>query len=365
MYGDKFELEKLNLVERVLIHDFNKTKLSLKSLVSLSRGVEILREIYSTNCFNWHVITKSQQANLQNQFTSVLTAFIQTLTTSKVNRHNTETILSRLLLFLQNNDVFDFKGMTVNHLRNFIIDVSIDRPKSMDDVIGALRKFFKYIKEKGYTKESYFLLISAPRARTHKIYPAMSSSEMRKILNCIDTSTTIEKRDFAILSLATTTGLRSGDIASLKLENIKWLLHKLHFTQGKTKQLLILPLEDYVLTALSDYILRGRPKSDDKHVFLRNLAPFVGFTDGGAIASVFKRHLENAGICHEIGDGKTMHGIRRMIGTAMVSNNPPITTVAEVLGHKNIKSTKQYLALDLDGLSKCTLSMTSLEVEQK
>ena len=49
-----------------------------------------------------------------------------------------------------------------------------------------------------------------------------------------------------------------------------------------------------------------------------------------------------------------------MIGTQMIVSGTPLTTVAQVLGHTNLKSIKQYISLDLEGLRKCSLAMTSL-----
>ncbi|WP_418220384.1 tyrosine-type recombinase/integrase, partial [Clostridium fessum] len=59
-------------------------------------------------------------------------------------------------------------------------------------------------------------------------------------------------------------------------------------------------------------------------------------------------------------DGKTFHGIRRLLGTTMVSEGTPVTTVAQILGHQAISSTRQYIAMDLNGLQKCALPLSSI-----
>ena len=55
-----------------------------------------------------------------------------------------------------------------------------------------------------------------------------------------------------------------------------------------------------------------------------------------------------------------MQGLRRAIGTQMVSEKVAVTTVAQVLGHTGIRATKQYISLDLEGLKKCVLGFDSL-----
>ena len=71
--------------------------------------------------------------------------------------------------------------------------------------------------------------------------------------------------------------------------------------------------------------------------------------------------MKTAGVPHTLGDGKTMHGIRRMLGTRMTMEGVPVATVAQVLGHQNIDSAKPYISLDVEGLRECALAFASLE----
>lgn len=146
----------------------------------------------------------------------------------------------------------------------------------------------------------------------------------------------------------------------MKFTDVNRKYCELHLTQGKTHNSLILPLQKSVLTAIADYILHDRPQSGSEYVFLRSCAPYTRFYDGVSIACIFRKYLLYAGIQHSINDGKTLHGIRRMLGTNMITAGIPITTVAQVLGHQGIKATKQYISLDLKGLQNCVLSMDSI-----
>ena len=163
--------------------------------------------------------------------------------------------------------------------------------------------------------------------------PTFPKTELIAVTNQVDRTKGSGKRDFAILSLAATTGLRAGDLASLQLSDIFWRENELRIVQGKTGNQLMLPLQPSVRDALADYILNERPKSSSKNIFLRTCAPYAPFHDGVSIASIFRKYLEKAGIPHQFNDGKTFHGIRRSLGTTMVSEGIPATTVAQVLGH--------------------------------
>lgn len=176
----------------------------------------------------------------------------------------------------------------------------------------------------------------------------MPISELIALINQIDRTKSPGKRDFAIFTLAVTTGLRAGDLASLQFSDIFWWENELRITQSKTGHQLMLPLQSSAKDALADYILNERPHSNLKYIFLRTCAPFAPFRDGVSIACIFRRYLEKAGIQHQFNDGKTFHGIRRSLGTSMVSEGIPVTTVSQVLGHQSIRSTCQYIAMDLD-----------------
>ena len=161
--------------------------------------------------------------------------------------------------------------------------------------------------------------------------------------------------------MACTTGLRAGDLVSLELKDIDWKNNEITIIQGKTSIPLHLPLQEDVCNTLADYILNARPKTDSKKVFIRSLAPYTGFKNGIAIGSIFRRYLKKAGITHELHDGKTFHGIRRMLGTEMVSHSVALATVAQVLGHQSTKPTRQYISIDIEGMRRCALPLSSLE----
>jgi integrase len=277
-------------------------------------------------------------------------------------RHNrsAQSIVRRFLLLLTDTGINDITQVNAEHVQAFLSEVSKTRAKSMDDVIGVLRKLDRHLTSSGMVGLPYAGLLMAPRARERKIYPHMSQDDFNIIIKSINRSTAIGKRDYAILLLAASSGMRTGDIASIRLTDIDWRNNEIHVIQGKTHVPINLPLQKGVGSALADYILNGRPDSKSQQIFLRNLAPFQGFKDGVSIACVLRRHMRAAGISHKTGDGKTMHGIRRMLGTHMTMEGVPVTTVAQVLGHRNPNATRPYISLNIEGLRECALGFDSL-----
>ena len=83
-------------------------------------------------------------------------------------------------------------------------------------------------------------------------------------------------------------------------------------------------------------------------------------TMGVSIACIFRKDQKKASLTHAIGDGKTLHSIRRYLGTEMTASGILVDVVAQVLGHKGMKATKQYISADLRGMKNCMLGFDSL-----
>jgi integrase len=323
------------------------------------RGTRILREVYATGSFVWKGPACKSRPDLPVNFERIM-AGLSNAISSETRSRDTLYIVRRFLLLLTSSGIDSIAQIGVEHLQMFLSEMSQTRAKGMEDVIGALRKLHRYLIEYESLVLPYVGLLMAPRARDRKIYPYMPQEDLDAIIRSIDSKTAIGKRDYAILMLAASSGIRAGDIATIRLSDVDWRKSEIHIVQGKTQVTVILPLNKGAGAALADYILNGRPESKSPEIFLRSLAPYQGFKDGTSVACVLRRRMKSAGVSHTLGDGKTMHGIRRMLGTEMTIKGVPVTTIAQILGHQSDRATKQYISLDIEGLRECALGFDSI-----
>ena len=324
------------------------------------RGTRILREIHETGTFSWKGPACKDIPVLPESFERIVAGVAGTGCTERKKRE-TQSVVRRFLLSLADSGISHISQVQAGHIQAFLSNISKLRAKSMDHVVSSLRKLDRYLIDSEMSGLPYAGLLMAPRARERKIYPCMPPDDLNLIIGSIDRSTAIGKRDYAILLLAASSGMRVGDIANFKLSDIDWRASEIRITQGKTQIPLNLPLQKGVGAALADYILNGRPESKYPQIFLRNLAPYQSFRDGVSVACVLRRRMKAAGVSHTLGDGKTMHGIRRMFGTQMTMEGVPVATVAQILGHQNTDATRPYISLDIEGLRECALEFDSLE----
>ena len=219
-----------------------------------------------------------------------------------------------------------------------------------------LKDFYQYLNNEGWLSEPYKKSFEIPIAVEHNVKQPISEEEMSIILDSIDRYERRGKRNYAFLLLGMRTGLRGTDVINLKLTDIDWINGEIRIQQAKTGTPLCLPLTKDVGEALKDYILNGRSASDSKSVFLKVKQPFGAYKNLCASSNIMSRICTQSGL-----PSRGFHELRRLIGRNMVISGIPVTTVAQVLGHNELSSTKPYISLDTLHLKECALGLTNIE----
>jgi len=177
--------------------------------------------------------------------------------------------------------------------------------------------------------------VSLPRG----IEPAQA----RALLSSCDLRTALGRRDHAMLVVLLRLGLRAGEAARLRLDDLDWRAGEL-VVRGKGARLDRLPMPVEVGEAITAYLRRGRPRSDRREVFLQARAPFNPIATG-TVGSTVRRACRRAGIA-EVGP----HRLRHTLACEMVSAGVPLVQIGQVLRHNSLQSTGIYARVDLDTL---------------
>lgn len=352
--------EIISRQEGLFLDQYTNQKISRHTYNWRIRGIRVLAEVFDTGSFQWKVFSKQEKICLPEEYEAILDQFIQKQDCCEKRKACKKSICRRFLSSLIDAGALQISSIQPHQIRAFVVDISKDRPKSMDDVISSLKDFFRFLCEEGMYDNNHWMLLSAPRSRDHRVRDGLFPDDIVNLLSVIPRDTPSGKRDFAAMSLAIVSGLRAGDIANLTFDNIDWKHHEIRIIQGKTSEPLVLPVSKIMLNVLADYIIDGRPETVDRHIFVRHCAPFCGYHDGVSIACIFRKYQKKAGIKHFVGDGKTLHGMRRGLGTGMAINGVSVDVIAQVLGHNGIKATKYYISEDLERLRECALGFHSL-----
>jgi len=171
-------------------------------------------------------------------------------------------------------------------------------------------------------------------------------------------------RDTAIGTLALNYGLRSGDIAALRLDDIDLESEKINIIQQKTSVPLELPLNTAVGNALYDYVTLERPKSDCEYVFLSESRPIRRLVSG-SLSNIAIRIMKAAGIRQNTGDRKGFHIFRHRLATALLANGVAQPIISEIAGHTSPDSLEAYLSADFKHLKECAISIERFPLQRE
>jgi integrase/recombinase XerD len=147
------------------------------------------------------------------------------------------------------------------------------------------------------------------------------------------------RRNYAILLLLARLGLRRGEVASLRLDDIDWRAGELTVL-GKGNRVERLPLPVEPAEAIVAWLTDGRPECETRSVFTTLRPPGRPLTSG-AIGHVVGTACQNAGL-----DRIGAHRLRHTLATAMLRAGASLPEVGQVLRHRSARSTAIYAKVD-------------------
>lgn len=279
-----------------------------------------------------------------------------------LNTRNIEPItkkckLIKTKLFLNYlTEIDDISELEKSHCYNFINDLNFSL-RYKEEITYEVRRIINWLydnKKINFDGNSLFpRIISQASSNLISYY---NNDEIERLLNCIDINTSICKRDYLILSLLVYLGLRISDIIDLKLSDISWNLNTINIVQQKTQTTLILPLIDEVKYPLLDYLKNVRKNINNDYIFITNYAP-IGRYNSKSFQTMVTKYMNKANIDYTNKHHGT-HSLRHSLASNLLKENTPITTISSVLGHSTIKTTRQYLTIDVNNLKELSLEVT-------
>jgi integrase/recombinase XerD len=219
---------------------------------------------------------------------------------------------------------------------------------------SALRTFLRFCWQQGYMKQALDRAI--PTLRTYKLATVprgLSDPQAQQLLRGINRNSHAGRRDYAILQLLYTYGVRGGQVRALRLEDIDWAQNQILFQASKNGKDSRLPLTAPVGEGLLDYLQNSRPSYSYPHVFLTCRAPYHPLAHSTALSAIVERHIRTAGL--EL-SSKGAHTFRHGFATRMLHQGHSLKAVADVLGHRHLSTTFIYTKVDFNALKQVGLA---------
>ncbi len=208
------------------------------------------------------------------------------------------------------------------------------------DLVAGLRSLLRYLLVAGAIAAPLAGAVPGVAGRRGGTLPrGLEPGLVARLLASCDRRRTVGRRDYAILLLLVRLGLRAGEVAALRLEDVDWRNGEV-LIRGKGDRQERLPLPADVGEALASYLQRRRPAEPARALFARVIAP-RGALHATAVVAVVHDACVRAGST-PVG----AHRLRHTAGTGMLRAGASLSEIAEVLRHRHLKTTAIYAKVD-------------------
>lgn len=272
------------------------------------------------------------------------------------SRETRDARYSQLKIFMT---YLDSKGIDFGELNPVNLDSYIEyrateckcNRKTIAENVSVLRDFLRYAESKFWCRCDLNKSLKAPRIYAREDVPSFITwNEMQQV---VERSSTKEnraaKRNHAIIMLLSVYGLRSSEVANLKLTDIDWRNKQIYLRRAKMCKPQVMPLNDEVAQALLDYILNSRNNEvKEPNLFLGVRAPYKSI-ETSTVYNVAARALDGYG---ENLRHRGPHSYRHTCATHLINTGHTMKEVADVLGHQQLDTTQIYAKVDFANLQK-------------
>jgi site-specific recombinase XerD len=240
----------------------------------------------------------------------------------------------------------DLESLTAADVQAFVLECARSAsPARVQRTGTALRSLLRFLHLRGVTASP--LAGAVPTAACWKLSGLprhLTQQEAARMVESCDLATVTGRRDRAVLLLLARMGLRAGEAAGLRLDDIGWRSGEIT-VRGKGSRHERLPLPPDVGEALASYLRDGRPaRGRSREVFAGVRAPHRPLTRG-AVTQIAARASQRCGLGTVFA-----HRLRHTAAAGMLRGGASLEEIGQVLRHQRTLTTAIYAKVDYDGL---------------
>ena len=208
----------------------------------------------------------------------------------------------------------------------------------------ALRAFLRYCHVRGLvTADVSAAALGVTGRRTTMLPRGLEPGQVEALLAACDRDEPDGRRDYAVILLLARLGLRAGEAARLRLDDVNWRAGETG-VRGKGGQYDVLPLPADVGAAIAAWLRDGRPAVSFREVFTTVTAPTRPLTRE-AVGWIVRRACTRAGL-----EPFGPHRLRHNAACAMIGAKVPLARIAQAMRHRSHGVTAIYARAGIDRL---------------
>jgi integrase/recombinase XerD len=238
----------------------------------------------------------------------------------------------------------ELQRLRAGEVSAFVLALSREQAGSVARAVTALRSLLRFLHADGLTRAGLAEAVpTVARRKLAGLPKALTSDQVAALLASCDRDTALGRRDLAILTVLWRLGLRAGEVAGLRLDDIDWRRGEITVA-GKGRRCERLPLPADVGQAVVSYLAGRRPGTAVREVFACARAPHRAMSRG-AVTNVVARAARRAGL-----GTVHAHRLRHTAATAMLGAGASLTEIGQVLRHRHALTTTIYAKVDTEAL---------------
>jgi site-specific recombinase XerD len=221
-------------------------------------------------------------------------------------------------------------------------------PRSANNYLRLLRGFLRYVHLCGQCTPQ--LAAAVPQIANYGQVTrctTLSEHQRQRLLQAFRRALPNGQRDYAMALCMLDLGLRATEVTRLQVTDIDWSHRRLAVPKTKTDRGRDLPIPRHILTALRQYVRRGRPRSEVAQLFLRHDRragqPLTRGLVKQAMQCAYRR-------CRFPRTWCGTHRLRHTFASRLCTGHAEPKSVADLLGHRHLDTTNSYVHVDLTAL---------------
>lgn len=251
--------------------------------------------------------------------------------------------LRQCALFLMGLGIVEWSHVQVEHISLWLSKLTLENysTKSISRKLSALRMLAKFLIQENVRKDNFVELLVLPKL-VRKLPNTLGVSDLEKLIERPDLTTSQGLRDRAMIELLYSSGLRVSEMCGLTLQNID-LEQGFLRVFGKGSKERIVPIGGQALSAIRNYLLEARPKlvkrRTGSELFISQLGRAISRK---TVWLILKGYAEQLGL----GEIVKPHLLRHSFATHLLQNGADLRSIQEMLGHADISTTEIYTTVD-------------------
>lgn len=224
---------------------------------------------------------------------------------------------------------------------------------SMQGICSCLRKYLRFRAFEGANVDA--LICAVPRIRNWRLASlprALTDHELKQFLAAFDTTARNGYRDYAMARCLVDLGLRSAEVAHLRLSDFDWREGTVQITASKSRRTHTLPLPVPTGRAIVQYLRKARPRCTSQFLFTRHLAPRDLPITPTIVRWAMRRAYARSAVAKP---WSGCHMLRHTIACRLINAGSSLKDIADVLRHKSLDTTAIYTKVNLKDLSAVAL----------